>query len=123
MYQYDAFGRMSTMIACDPLVAGNGVQYQATKYLYGSPINGSLQIAVVYPDSTDTVSQDSNGDWVISSGTDHTWTSYDTLGRTATSTDQRGVTHVYLYNSAGQPSEDEVISFGGTGSVDRAIAP
>jgi YD repeat-containing protein len=30
-------------------------------------------------------------------------TTYDRLGRTLTSTDQRGVVHTYSYNSAGSP--------------------
>ena len=55
---------------------------QATKYLYTSTVNGSWQTAAVYPDSTDTLSQDSTTKvWTIASGTDHTATQYDRLGR------------------------------------------
>ena len=58
-YQYDAASRLVTMVAYDALGSGNGVQQQATKYLYCSPINASWQTSVVYPDSTDVLSQDS----------------------------------------------------------------
>ena len=35
--------------------------------------------------------------------TDHTSTTYDRLGRTLTTTDQRGVVHTYSYDAAGSP--------------------
>ena len=45
---------------------------EATKYLYTSPIDGSLQTAEVDPDSTDSLSQNPTTlDWTAS-GTDHT---------------------------------------------------
>ena len=94
-----------------------------TKYLYGCPSDASLQTAVVYPDSNDVVTADVNGDWVIASGTDHTSAIYDWLGRAEFATDQRGVTHQYGYNAAGQPYIDFVLNYPGTvnGTV-RAIA-
>ena len=53
-----------------------------------------------------------DGDWSITSGTDHTSTTYDLEGETLTSTDERGVTHAYTYNSDGQVAADTVTSFG-----------
>ena len=102
--------------------AGQPVQQQATKYLYQSSLAPSLQTAVVYPDSTDRVSQDSYGDWFIWSGTDHTSTTYDLLGRPVTSTDQRGVVHSYVYDFAGRLSKDLVTSLGYAGqNVDGSV--
>jgi YD repeat-containing protein len=76
-YQYDSSGRMVTMTAYDAKGAGNGVTAEATKYLYTSAVDASLQTAEVDPDSTDVVSQDPNTlDWSITSGTDHTSTTY-----------------------------------------------
>ena len=48
-YQYDAKGRLATMIAYNAKGLGNGVQSQATKYLYTSAISASWQTGVVYP--------------------------------------------------------------------------
>ena len=52
------------------------------------PLNRSLQTGEVAPDSTDVLSQNANGDWIVS-GTDHTATTYDLAGETLTSTDER----------------------------------
>ena len=117
-YDYDSSGRLATMVAYD--ANGTSVTEEATKYLYGSPVNASWQTAVVYPDSTDTVAQDGNGDWTITAGADHTSTTYDWLGQTTSTTDQRGVVHSYVYDSAGRVSYDTVTSFG-SGGVDSAV--
>ncbi len=85
-------------------------------------MNASWQTAVVDPDSTDTLSQDSTtGVWTITAGSDHTSTTYDWLGRTTSATDQRGIVHTYLYDSAGRLSEDEATAPGGWGNVDNTV--
>ena len=54
------------------------------------------------------LSQDSaNGVWTITTGSDHTSTTYDRLGRVDPTTDQRGVVHTYTYDSAGRLSADD----------------
>jgi RHS repeat-associated protein len=122
-YQYDSSGRMVTMTVYDAKGAGGGVEAEQTKYLYGSPIDGSLQTGEVDPDSTDSLAQDATTlDWSITSGTDHTSSSYNLDGGTATTTDQRGVVHTYFYDAAGQLMEDEVTSFGSSGqNVDQTV--
>ena len=55
---------------------------QQTEYLYNCTIDADWQTGVVAPDSTDSLTPDANGDWQIQqSGTDHTSTTYDQLGR------------------------------------------
>ena len=90
-YQYDSFGRLATMTAYD--ANGTTVTPETTTYLYTSPINASWQTGVVYPDDT-------------TGHLDRTSTAYDRLGRTTSTTDQRGVVHSYSYDSAGRLSED-----------------
>jgi RHS repeat-associated protein len=51
-YQYDAGGRLITMIAYNPKGSGKDIEDQVTAYLYESPINAGWQTDVVYPDST-----------------------------------------------------------------------
>jgi RHS repeat-associated protein len=109
------------MVAYDAEGSGNGVEEQATRYLYDSTVDAAWQTGVVYPDSTDTLSQDSGGDWSVVSGADQTSTAYDWLGRTVTSTDQRGVVHTYSYDSAGRLSADTVTNFGTSGIVDETV--
>ena len=92
-----------------------GTVNEDTRYVYGCPYDGSLQTAVVYPDSTDSVHQDANADWVIDSGSDHTSATYNWLGQTLTATDQRGVEHKYTYDSADRLAEDFVASLGQAG--------
>ena len=88
--QYDSGGGLVTQTAYDANGSGQYALTQATKYLYSSPIGGSLQSAEVAPDSTDSVSQTAATlDWSITSGSDHTSTTYDVAGETSTSTDQR----------------------------------
>ncbi|NLF07517.1 MAG: RHS repeat-associated core domain-containing protein, partial [Pirellulaceae bacterium] len=124
--EYDASGRLATMIAYNAK-GDNGAPYtdnieaQAPAYLYESAVNASWQTAVVYPDSTDTISQDGDGVWSITTGDDHTETTQDRLGRTVTATDQRGVEHTYTYDSAGRVAHDSVTSLGSSGVVDDAI--
>jgi YD repeat-containing protein len=105
--EYDSKGRLATQIALNPKGSGNGVEQQKTRYVYGSTIDAAWPTAVVYPDSTDTVSW-TNGAWVISSGSDHVATTYDQLGRKLTTTDQRGVIHAFAYDSAGRLSSDAI---------------
>jgi RHS repeat-associated protein len=123
-YEYDSKGRLVTQIAYNPKGSTHGVEQQKTRYIYGSALNGSWVTAVVYPDSSDCLTQDTaaTNDWTIGTGcTDHVATSYDQLGRTTSSTDQRGVVHCYTYNSAGQLACDAVTTLpsGVDGSVRR----
>ena len=53
--------------------------------------------------------------------TDHTSTTYDLLGRTLTTTDQRGVEHTYSYDTAGRLSADTATDLGETQGVDGSI--
>ncbi len=119
-YQYDAAGRLVAQTAYD--ANGSTVVPEATRYLYTSPIDGSLRTVEVDPNSTDELSPDANGDWTITTGTDHTTTTYDLAGETLTSTDQRGVTHAYKYNSDGQQTSDSVTSFGTIPTAAQAVA-
>jgi RHS repeat-associated protein len=61
---------------------------------------------VIYPDSADSL-----GVWtfdVNGNHGDHFSTEYDQLGRTTSTTDQRGVEHDYIFDSAGRLSADTV---------------
>jgi RHS repeat-associated protein len=122
-YEYDSGGRLVTMTAYNAKGSSNGVQSQATKYLYQSQINASWQTAVVYPDSTDVLSQNQTTSvWSITTDNgDHVSASYDRLGRTTTKTDQRGVEHTYVYDSAGRLAHDRVTDLGESAIVDDAI--
>ena len=122
-YEYDAGGRLVTMTAYNAKGTSNGVQSQATKYLYESEIDASWQTAVVYPDSTDVLSQNQTTRvWSITTDNgDHVSTSYDRLGRVATKTDQRGVEHTCVYDSAGRLAHDRVTDLGESAIVDDAI--
>lgn len=122
-YQYDSGGRLVTLTAYNAKGSGNGVQTQATKYLYASAINASWQTGAVYPDSTDVLSQDSTTKvWTITTDNgDHVSTSYDRLGRKTSTTDQRGVVHEFTFDSAGRLAADTVTSLGSTGLVDGSV--
>ena len=122
-YEYDSGGRLVTMTAYNAKGSGNGVQSQATKYLYTSVVNASWQTAVVYPDSTDVLSQDGTTKvWTITTDNgDHVSTQYDRLGRTTETTDQRGVVHDYTFDTAGRLSADTATSLGSSGIVDGSI--
>jgi YD repeat-containing protein len=102
---------------------GTAVEAQSTRYLYGSTVNAAWQTGVVAPDSTDTLSQNATTKiWSFNSGTDHTATAYDRLGRTTNTTDPRGVVHAYTYDSAGRLSADIVTSLGDAGqNVDGTV--
>lgn len=92
---------LATMTVYNAKGAGDGLQTQATKYLYGSVVNASLQTGVVYPDSTDVLSQSSTTKvWTMTTNNgDHVSTTYDRLGRKTTLTDQWGVQHTYSYDA------------------------
>ena len=127
-YDYDSKGRLVTMIAYD--ANGSSVQPESTEYLYGSTVNASWQTAEVDPGSTDSLSPDSNGDWSVS-GADHTSTTYDWQGRVLTTTDpndlslpvadQRGVTHTYTYDLAGQVVLDSATIPAASTGVDQSV--
>ena len=102
-YQYDSAGRLSAMVAYD--ANGTTVVAETTQYLYASPVNASWQTGVIYPDG----------------GSDATSTAYDWLGRVTSTTDQRGVVHTYIYDTAGRLSLDDVTSLGPSGIVDGAV--
>jgi RHS repeat-associated protein len=122
-YEYDAGGRLVTMTAYNPKGSGNGVQSQATKYLYTSAVNASWQTAAVYPDSTDVLSQNSTTKvWSVTTDNgDHVATEYDRLGRVTSTTDQRGVVHEYTFDSAGRLAADTVTDLGESGIVDDVV--
>ena len=114
-YQYDSRGRLATMTAYnakgdDGNPNNENVEPQSTKYLYACEYNASWQTAVVYPDSTDVLSQDSTTKiWTITTNNgDHTSSEYDRLGRLIVAQDQRGVNHEYAYDTAGRSWLDTV---------------
>ncbi|NUQ65789.1 MAG: hypothetical protein HUU20_25265 [Pirellulales bacterium] len=102
-YEYGSGGQLVTMAAYNAKGSGNGVQEQATKYLYQSEINASWQTAAVYPDSEDELEQDPNtGTWTFTDDNgDHVSTEYDRLGRTTATTDQRGVVREFTGGNKG----------------------
>ena len=66
--QYDSAGRLVTQTAYDT-TAHHSIVAEATKYLYTSTIDGSLQTGEIDPDSTDVLSQNpATLDWTITSG-------------------------------------------------------
>ncbi len=122
-YQYDSGGRLVTLTAYNAKGSGNGVQEQATKYLYTSAINASWQTAAVYPDSDDVLSQDSTSKvWTITTDNgDHVSLTYDRLGRTTSTTDQRGVVREFTFDLAGRLATDTVTDLGSSGIVDSSV--
>ena len=86
-----------------------GVETQSTLSLYESNVNRSWVTNVIYPDSSDTTS----------SGTDQVKYSYDPLGRLTQMIDQRGVIHLYDYNSKGQFVKDRITN--SISGVDLAV--
>ena len=134
-YNYDSAGRLVTMTAYnakgddddvgdDP---SNNIELQTTTYLYTSAINGSWQTGVVYPDSDDELQPDASGVWSFTTDNgDHTSTDHDRLGRTISTTDQRGVVHEYSYGesgtpAAGRPTRDDVTTIPGGSGVDDSV--
>ena len=67
---------------------------ETTTYAYTDPYNGSLQTSETDP------------------GQNATLTTYDPLGRTLSTTDQRGVVHEYVYDPAGRVTLDMATSLG-----------
>jgi RHS repeat-associated protein len=123
-YQYDSAGRLATMVAYNAKGSGD-IEEQATKYLYTSQVNASWQTGIIYPDSADSLSQDSYGVWTFIDPNgdlgDHVSTAYDQLGRTISTTDQRGVVHQYSFDSAGRLSADTVTNLGSSNNVDGSV--
>ena len=107
-YEFDAFGRLATLIAYNPKGEGNPVEPQKTRYVFATDLNRSWVAAVAYPDTSDPMSQDADKVWTITSGSDHVSITYDRLGRTVTRTDQRGVAHAYAFDAAGRFLADAV---------------
>jgi RHS repeat-associated protein len=52
---------------------------------------------------------------------DQTQTSYDVIGEPLTSIDQRGVTHVFTFNTADEETQDNVTSFGTIPAAGQAV--
>jgi len=107
-YEFDAFGRLATLIAYNPKGEGNPVEPQKTRYLFATDLSRSWVAAVAYPDTSDQMSQDADKVWSITSGSDHVSMTYDRLGRKVTQTDQRNVVHAYSYDAAGRFLADAV---------------
>jgi RHS repeat-associated protein len=122
-YQYDTGGRLVTLTAYNPKGLGNGVQAQATKYLYTSAINAAWQTAAVYPDSEDELAQNETTKvWTITTDNrDRVSTDYDRLGRATAVTDQRGVVRQFTYDAAGRLAADTASDLGSSGIVDGSI--
>ena len=104
-------GLLTTVRGYNPKGSGNGVEQQDTTYLYESDINASWRTNEIYPDSSDT----------DSTGTDQIETEYDWLGRRTKVTDQRGVIHEFVYDTAGRLSEDKVTNTTLPSGVDGAV--
>ena len=126
-YEYDYAGRLVTMTAYNAM--GNdddpnfNVDEQKTIYLYTSTTDPSAVTEVIYPESTDVLTQDAETKvWTYTTDTgDHVETGYDRLGRTTGSMDQRGVVHLYSYDSDGRLYTDTVASLGGSQIVDGSV--
>ena len=62
------------------------------------------------------------GVWTITTDNgDHVSTTYDRLGRTTSTTDQRGVVHTYTFDSAGRLSADAATGRASWGDVDHTV--
>jgi len=125
-YEYSA-GRLVTLTATnakgnDSDPENENVEAQATKYLYGSSVNASWQTVVVYPDSDDVLTQGVDGTWSFTTDNgDHVSTDYDRSGRVVGTTDQRGVVHEYVFDSAGRLEADTVDLTYAPASVDDSV--
>ncbi|NLX57906.1 MAG: hypothetical protein GXY74_02325, partial [Phycisphaerae bacterium] len=118
-YEYDAKGRLATLIAYNP--TGSTVVPQKTCYLYDSAFNASWPTKVFYPDTQDSISQDSGTHiWSYTSGSDHVTTTYDRLGRKMTVTDQNQTTHTYAYSATDGALEADTVTALGSG-VDGTV--
>jgi len=121
-WQYDSKGRLFRLVAENPRGSGLGVESQNTTYQYSSTIDAGWATAVVYPDSTNTLTLNSSENELVSmTGNDHVSAAYDRLGRVTQQTDQRGVVHDYIFNTAGYLAEDRATNLGGTGLVDGTV--
>jgi YD repeat-containing protein len=86
--------------------------------------NGRVQITVVNADTftysvASTASSPASGTIVVYD--DEVTTTYDRLGRTTETTDQRGVVHDYTFDAAGRLSADTATSLGSSGIVDGSV--
>ena len=73
--------------------------------LYESEINASGRKTTIYPDSGDSLRQDSSGVWTFDTGGghgDHVSTGCDRLGRIIGTTDQQGVAYDHSFDAAGR---------------------
>ena len=86
-------GRLVTMTA-ENVNDGAPTTDETTTYAYTDPYNGSLQTSETDP------------------GQNPTLTTYNPLGRTLSTTDQRGVVHEYVYDPAGRVTLDMATSLG-----------
>ncbi len=103
-YEYAASGQMIAQIVQDP-----GVGPEATYYVYNDPLNPNQATDVIYPDSIDAPPSYIGGTGAATiTDTDHVHYTFDQFGRTLTATDQRGVTHTYTYDAAGDMICDTV---------------
>ena len=123
-YQYDSGGRLVTMTAYNAKGSGNGVQEQATKYLYTSADQRLLAdgrgLSRQRRRALAELDHQGLDDHRPTTATTFR-PSYDRLGRTTSTTDQRGVVHEYTFDSAGRLSADTVTSLGASGIVDDAV--
>ena len=136
-YAYDSAGLMTDQIAYNVTVTLDENQQpvatvttQDTQYIYAvdladasgvSPVaNGTILVDALYPDSTDTVSADSETGLLTVIGTDHVSHTYNADGSVATSTDQRGVVHTYGYDNLGRQISDIATIPTGSG-VDNSV--
>ena len=127
-YEYDFAGRLVTMTAYNAMgndddAQNENVDEQKTIYLYTSTTDPSLVTEEVYPDSTDVLTQNATTKvWTYTTDNgDHVETTYDRLGRATLQTDQRGVMHLYTYDSAGRLSNDRAVYLGASGIVDDSV--
>jgi YD repeat-containing protein len=137
-------------------IAHNGPgETQTTTYVYGTTLEDSdiarsdLLVAVLYPDSDDTVAYDytktvnfGSGDetftrglpypFLLSDGADglydRTETTYNRLGQPKTTKDQNGTVHAYTYDDVGRQTLDAITEFGGnideaTKAIQRTYTP
>lgn len=95
-YVYDSLGRLNVRRAKN--ANGTSVVDQNTTYTYEATIDKNWLASTTYPDSADS--------------TDKVSKTYDRLGRVDTTTDQRGVIHDLVYDSAGRLEVDKVTDLG-----------
>jgi len=109
------------LIAYKPRGSGLGIEYQITKYAYGTyrcmsgtPLvyRNDLLRAVIYPDSSDNPAY-------FNYGNNHVEYTYDRLSRRKTVKDQNGTEHTYIYDSAGRFEQDQATALGA--NIDNTI--